>query len=145
MKKWLLLLVLGLLVASVLLTGGCGHPKGLADLRPLTDVEKDNVIEIALNTSAAETASQAYGVYTTEIRWVGIFWFKGKAVLWEMGYDTVENGLPEDASESFQFYSQVVIDFGEPPQEEIRVAINPDTGKVANITRYMFGTAPTTE
>jgi hypothetical protein len=76
---------------------------------------------------------------------VGIYWFKGKAVLWEMGYDAVESGLPEDTSEEFQFYAQVVIDFGEPPQEEIRVAINPDTGKIANITRYRFGTSPTTE
>jgi len=146
MKKWLLLLVLGLLMASVLLTGGCfGHPKGLVDLRWLTDTEKDSVIEIALNTSAAVEASQAYGVYTTKLRWVGIYWFKGKAVLWEMGYDAVESGLPEDTSEEFQFYAQVVIDFGEPPQEEIRVAINPDTGKIANITRYRFGTSPTTE
>jgi hypothetical protein len=145
MKKGLLL-VFGLLVASVLLTGGCfGHPKGMESLRWLAEAEKEKVIEIALNTSAAEEASETYGVYTTELRWVGIFWFKGKAVLWEMDYDSVEYWLPGDASESFQFYSQVVIDFGEPPQEELRVAVNPDTGKIANITKYRFGTSPATE
>jgi hypothetical protein len=139
MKKRLLLAV-GLLTTLALLFVGCSmHAKGLSDLRLLTDAEKENVIEIALNTSAAVAASQTYDVYTTELRWVGIYWFKGRAVLWEMPYSTAESGLPEDASEEFQYYSQVVIDFGDPPQEEIRVAVNPDTGKVANITKYIFG------
>ncbi len=138
-------LVASLLVVIVFLAVGCSHPKGMDSLRWLTDAEKENVIEIALNTSAAVEASEAYGVYTTELRWVAIYWFKGRAVLWEMDYDIVETGLPEGTSEEFRFYSEVVIDFGEPPQEELRVAINPDTGKVANITKYVFGAVPSTE
>lgn len=48
------LLISSLLVIPVLLVSGCaGHPEGLKKPRELTDIEKDRVVEIGLNTPEA--------------------------------------------------------------------------------------------
>lgn len=145
MKKGLLLAA-GLLATLALLAVGCnGHPKGMESVRWLTDAEKDSVIEIALNTPEAVGASEVYGVYTTELRWVAIDWHDNGASLAWLDYDCVEVGVPASVPESAEFYSGVIIDFGEPPREEYRVAINPDTVEVAFMEGHGLKTLPTTE
>ena len=44
--------------------------------------------------------------------------------------------IPENVSESAEFYSRVEIYFGEPEQLLLRVAVNPDTGEVADVEAH---------
>ena len=130
-KLWI---VVSLLVIVVLLATGCaGHPKGMKSLRWLTDAEKERVIEIALTTPEALQAKDAYGPYSTSLGWVAIDWRDHVGDLFGLDYECVDEGVPAYVPESAEFYSWVEIDFGEPPQLELRVAINPDTGKVAHV------------
>jgi hypothetical protein len=130
MKK--LVLVMGLLAVLALLFAGCSaHVKGMDDVRALTDAEKDRAVSVALGTPEAEAAAQEYGAYTTLLRWVAMYWYGNKAVMWWMDYDIIEGGLPADIPEEIEYYIEVVIKFGEPAQYELRVAVNPETGKVA--------------
>lgn len=145
MKKGLLLAA-GLLATLALLAVGCnGHPKGMESLRWLTDAEKDRVIEIALEVPELAGAKEAYGVYTTEFRWVAIEWLDNGANLTWLDYDYVEAGIPAAISESAEFYSGIIIDFGEPPRDEYRLAINPDTGEVASVEGHGLKTVPAEE
>jgi len=129
-------LVASLLVIVALLMGGCaGHPKGMKSLRWLTDEEKAKVIGIALNTPEAVEARETYGNYKTMLNWVAIEWRGNGAELWGLDYDMVDK-IPDNVPESAGFYSRVEIYFGEPEQVLLRVAVNPDTGKVAHVEAH---------
>ncbi len=117
----------------------------MKSLRWLTDAEKDRVIEIALNTPEALQAREAYGPYKTSLGWVAIDWrdHVGDHFGLDYDYEQAEEWISEHVPESAEFYSRVVINFGEPPQWQVMAAINPDTGKVALVEDYPFRTGPT--
>ena len=143
-KLWL---AASLLVIAVLLAGGCaGHPKGMKSLRWLTDAEKDRVIEIALNTPEAASAREGYRHYEASVKWVAINWRNHHAAelcVLDYEYEQLAKWISEHVPESAEFYSQVEIYFGEPPQCLLSVAINPDTGKVAFVTSLGLKIPPT--
>ncbi len=162
MKLAIAQMVLGALIVGSLFVDGCAeippeeraeepHPEELEgsrwfpdSLRWLTDAEKDKLIEIALNTPEAARARETYSLYETSLRWVAINWRNHHAAeLWGLDYECVDEGVPANVPESAEFYSQVVIDFGEPPRLELRVAINPDTGKVAHVEAHGLKILPT--
>jgi len=150
-------LAISLLVVVVLLVGGCaGHPKGMKSLRWLTDAEKERVTEIALNTPEAVEAREVYGVYTTSLSWVAISWLDHNAEFYGLDYEWVDEDAPPSSPgdpppkvfldmipDSAEYYSRVEIYFGEPPQVLMRVAINPDTGKVAHVEKHGLKKLPT--
>ncbi len=141
-------LATSLLVIMALLVAGCArHPAGMKNLRWLTEAEKDRVIEIALNTPDALQAREAYGPYKTSLGWVAINWRDNGNGSDHFGldydYEQSEEWISEHVPKSAEFYSQVAIDFGEPPQLELRVAINPDTGKVAHVEAHGLKILPT--
>jgi len=139
-------LVTTLLVVIVLLAAGCaGHPKGMKSIRWLTDAEKEKVIEIALNTPEALQAREACGSYKTRLGWVWIKWHGHATGLFGLDYDyeQSEEWISEHVPKSAELYSEVTIDFGEPTQCLLSVAINPDTGKVAHVEWLPFTPAPT--
>jgi hypothetical protein len=151
-------LVTSLLVVMTLLVGGCaGHPQGMKSLRWLTDAEKTKVIEIALNTPEAKKAREEYGVYGASLSWLAVRWSGADyEEYWGLDYEWVDEEVlpppPEDMPpdmvftpipESAEFYSRVTLRFGEPPQWQVSVAINPDTGKVALVEENPFRTGPT--
>ena len=133
------------------------HPEGMKSLRWLTDDEKTKVIEIALNETKASKYLKEYSQYKTDLSWIAIVWDNSKAVeWWGLDYEWVDEEVlppPPDEMppgivlanipESAEFYSRVVINFGEPPQWQVMAAINPDTGKVALVEEYPFRTGPT--
>ena len=143
-KSWL---AASLLITVAILVSGCsGHPKGMKSLRWLTDAEKDRVIEIALNTPQALGLLETESYYETSVRWAAINWRNDHAAeLWGLDYEDVDGGVPGRVPESAEFYSQVVIYFGEPARYLLRVAINPDTGKVAHIEVHGLKLLPTPE
>ena len=134
----------------------------MKDVRWLTEDEKNRVIEIALHTPEAERAREGYGPqYTASLGWVAIVWDKGGEYSeWRsFDYDIVETGVPRGTvevtpegstekivvagvPESAEFYAWVVINFGEPPEWQVYVAVNPDTGKVALVEENPFRTCP---
>jgi len=143
----MLWLVASLLVAAFLLVGCAGHPKGMKSLRWLTDAEKERVIEIALNTPEALALLEEESQYETSVKWVAINWRNHHAAeLWGLDYESVDKGVPATVPESAEFYSQVEIYIGEPayyPKYLLRVAINPDTGKVAHVEQHGLKKLPT--
>ena len=130
-------LAASLLVIAALFVGGCaGHPKGMKSLRWLTEAEKERVVEIALNTQEAKEAREVHGVYTTSLSWVAINWYIYHAAeLRGLDYEVVDK-IPDNVPESAEYYSRVEIYFGEPPRVLMRVAVNPDTGEVANVEAH---------
>jgi len=155
-------LLISLLVVMALLMGGCaeptsspqpapvsegpsaGHPQGMKSPRLLTEEEKDKVIEIALNTPEALKQLEKDSHYNTKLSWIAIVWENSEySEWWGIDYDwkTDPNlGLVSGAAE---FYSRVGINFGEPPQWQVSVAINPNTGEVALVEENPFRTGPT--
>jgi hypothetical protein len=142
-----LCLAASLLVVVALLVGGCaGHPEGMKSLRWLTDAEKDKVIEIALNTHEAKKAREEYGAYETHLSWVAIVWDSSEYEYSEwrgIDYDWETDENLKLVTPTAEFYSRVVINFGEPPQWQVMVAVNPDTGKVVLVQENPFRTGPT--
>jgi hypothetical protein len=158
-RRWL---VVGLVVMATLFAAGCvGHVRGMKDVRWLTDAEKEKVVAVALNTTEAKQRLAEYGPeYKTNLGWVCIVWGEGGkySEWWAFEYDVVAKGLPRgekvtvlpDGSkmreisipDSAEIYSQVIINLGEPPQWQVYVAINPDTGRVALIEENPFNTGP---
>jgi hypothetical protein len=64
---------------------------------------------------------------------VATYWYDNQAVMWWMDYDIIEGDLPEELEsypEEIEYYIEVIIRFGEPTQYELRVAANPETGKI---------------
>ncbi len=137
MAKKTLWLVASLLAATFLLSGCISHPEGMKSLRYLTDAEKEKVTEIALDTLEALQAKKIYGTYTTSLDWIAIDWHDHTANFYGIDYDyqqpETQKWITEVVPKSTEFYSRANIEFGEPPQLLLRIAINPDTGKVANI------------
>jgi hypothetical protein len=134
-----LMLVITMFCMISLLSAGCaGHPKGMKNLRWLTDAEQDKVIEIALNTPEALQAKDSYDPYDTSLGWVAIDWHDNSRYRYGIDYDyeQSERWISEHIPESAEFYSRVDIYFGDPPELLIRVAINPDTGKVADVETH---------
>ena len=159
MKKGLRL-VTSLIVITALIVGGCaGHPEGMKSLKWLTDEEKDRVIEIALNTPEALRQREKYSHYETNLSWIAIVWDSSEysySEYWGLDYKWVEEEtlppIPDNpppgvvfatVPESAEFYSRVIINFGEPPRWQVSVAVNPDTEKVALVEENPFRTGPT--
>jgi len=120
----------------------------MKSLRWLTDEEKERVIEIALNTPEALSLLEKYSQYETRVNWVAISWlFNHAAELGKLDYESVDKGIPATVPESAEFYSQVEIYIGGPPDYYpkylLSVAINPDTGKVAHVEQYGLKKLPT--
>jgi hypothetical protein len=113
-----------------------GYVRGMESPRWLTDAEKERVVEIALGTPQAIEAKETYGTYRIILGWVGIVWRVNHASeLWGIDYEMVDN-VPDNVPQSAEYYSRVDIYFGEPERVLLRVAVNPDTGKVAHVEAH---------
>lgn len=155
-------LAASLLVVMVLLVGGCaestpspqpapvsegpsaGHPQGMKSPRLLTDEEKEKVIEIALKNPEALKQFEKDSHYNTKLNWIAIVWENSElSEWWKIEYDWKTDPNLGRVSGAAEFYSEVVINFGEPPQWQIYVAVNPDTGKAVVVQENPFRTGPT--
>lgn len=75
--------------------GGCaGHPKGI---KPLTDSEKDRLIQVALYTPEVSKWLEGQTIYKAEVSWVAIDWRNSKAVGWaRLDYEEIADGNPPE-------------------------------------------------
>ena len=120
------------------------HPKGMKSLRLLANEEKVKMVEIALKTPEAIKAQTEYGYNETKLRWIAIVW-KNSAYSewWGLNYDWTTDPNFSLVPRAAEYYSEVVINFGQPPQWQIYVAVNPDTGQAVTIMENPYRTGPT--
>ena len=126
--------VASLLVVVALVTGGCAS-KGI---KPLTDDEKDTMIEIALNRPEVSKWLETADKYTTEVGWVAIGWSNGKATGWSrLDYEEIADGnLPSDITypaQTVTIHPRVNIRVGEPVRLFIYVAFDRETKEVVDV------------
>ena len=124
-------LVTSLLMVA-LLAGGCvGKSK---DMGPLTDEEKDRLIEIALDVPEVSDQLVEASVYKVEVRWVALYRRGSEVVEWAVLTDEeVEAGIHQGFLASFTIYPGVLISFGESQELYCMVAIDLDAGKVMHV------------
>jgi len=99
-----------------------------------------------LNTPEALKWLDELGTYEARLSWIAIIW-EGEecgsshqyAVL---DYNVAEDGIPACVSKSARIYSRVLIDFGEPPQWYVSVAVDSDTGRVVLVEEYPYRIGP---
>jgi hypothetical protein len=110
--------------------------------RWLTDEEKERAVEIALNTPEVVAAGENYDVYSTGFSWVAIVWrARHAAEIRGFDYGRVDS-LSDNIPQSAELYLRVEIYLGEPVQVLLGVAVNPDTGEVANVTAHGLKVPP---
>jgi len=130
-KSWL---AASLLVITALVVSGCAS-KGI---EPLTDKEKDAMIEIALNHPDVSKWLEGADIYKTEVGWAAIGWDDGKATGWtRLDYEDIADGkLPSDItypSESVSIHPRVIIRVGEPARLFVYVAFDRETQEVVDV------------
>ncbi|MFC1992634.1 hypothetical protein ACFLV3_02335 [Chloroflexota bacterium] len=88
-------LTASLLLVMTLVVSGCAS-KGI---EPLTEIEKEAMVDIALNHPEVMTWMGGLGTYVTEVEWATIGWNDaGKATGWtRLDYEDIADGnLPSD-------------------------------------------------
>jgi len=139
-------LLAGIMILSlinIILVGCAGHPGGLNRPRQLTDDEKAEVIEIALNTPEVQQKLETKSHYTTEINWLAVTWNGSK---WSAYYHVDSNWENDpnlkNVPGSAAFYPYVLIHFMEPAAWQIATAVDLDTGKVVLVHEYPASKGP---
>ena len=134
MKKRLWLAAILLLVV-VLIVVGCGNPK---DIKPLTNDEKNAMIEIALAHPEVSKWLETDEVYQTEVGWSAVGWNDSEATGWaRLEYEEIADGnLPSDRtfpSYSTSIHPDVHVRVGEPAGKHIHVAFDLEMKEVVAV------------
>ena len=124
-------LLSGIVILSlihIILVGCAGHPGGLNRPRQLTDDEKAEVIEIALNTPEVQEKLETRVHYTTEINWLAITWNGSK---WSAYYHIDSNWENDPNLKNVPEYAAFC-----PPEREACKGVLPC--HCAGKTHYLF-------
>ena len=124
-------------LASIVLAGCAGPPKGLDSPRELTDKEKQTVIEVALNTPEAQKWLEQGIQYTTDMNWLAIVW-DGKQ--WT-GYYHIDTHWQTDPNlknvpEAAVFYPYLLLKFMAPADRQIAIAVDLDREEPVLVHEY---------
>ncbi len=99
------------------------------NFRNLSDSEKSKAIQIALNTTEAASLIQNGTPYTSTLSWVGIIWNgTNSGEVYGFDYNAVETGIPPGIPKNAIIYPRVELEFGNPPNTLIRVAVDLSAG-----------------
>jgi hypothetical protein len=135
-KTWLIVV---LIMITIPLVGGCmGRANGI---KPLTDSEKERMVEIALETDEAVEILAEESDYKVEFRWLVI----GRL---DPVYGAImKEVFSSDDLDSDRFrrwlgrwsliYPAVLLRFGKPEQKQLRVAIDRETESVVFVERLI--------
>ena len=137
--------VIGLLVSIILLITSCAsHPAGWTNPRELTDAEKVKVTAAALDTPEIRAQLKKNPVYKTSLNWIAIVCNGSQASSWRiLNYDWGKDPNFVLVDKASVFYALELFNFGEPPNWQVYMAVNPDTGKAFMVMENPFRTGPT--
>ena len=111
---------------------------------PLTEGEKNRVLEIALATPEARAELDKGTTYRTEMEWGAILWEEdpnpGRTVgvagaFWVLDYDIADTGLPSFVNPHAVIYPRVLIRFGEPVEWNVGVTVDRTTWKIVRVDK----------
>jgi hypothetical protein len=107
-------------------------------IKPLTDDEKDVMIEIALNHPDVVKWLGEPDTYKTEVGWIALGWNDGEATGWaRLEYEEIADGnLPSDRtfpSETVTINPGVLIRVGEPERKHILAAFDRETKEIVHV------------
>jgi hypothetical protein len=138
------LLITGLLVTALLLTPGCaGHPAGWTNPRELSDIEKERVTDAALDTPEIRAQLEKNPIYKTSLEWIAIVWNGSRSAEQRiLDYDWGNDPNFALVTKSSVYYALVLFNFGEPPNWQVYIAVNPDTGTAFMVMENPFRTGP---
>lgn len=136
--------MIGLLVSILLLITSCaGHPAGWTNPRELSDVEKAKVTAAALDTPEIRAQLEKNPVYKASLSWIAIVWNGSRASEWRiLNYDWENDPNFALVTKSSVYYALELFNFGEPPNWQVYIAVNPDTGKAFTVMENPFRTGP---
>ena len=130
-KLWLLI---SLIVVAALLVGGCiAKPKGV---EPLTDEERDRLVEIALDVPEVSEQMEKATAYKLEVKWVALVYKGSEVVDWGVLTDEeAETGVPQGFLSSFTIYPGVLVRFLSPERLQFIVVVNLDEEEVTHVEK----------
>lgn len=124
-----------LLISIAVLIGGCGGPEAI---KPLTEEDREQMIEIALANPEISKWLQETDEYTVYERWVVIAWEDSKAVGWYwMDYEDIKDGTPPEeiayVTDDVTISPELYFHIGEPARMYISVIFDSDREKILSI------------
>jgi len=146
--KRLVILSLATLIIIIVLMGiaavfsGLG-PRGIRDPHFLSADEKADALRIALNTDDARDTLAMEPTYTTQYQWVVIYRDVLSRSLRGYDYEDLAKAVAE-MPRGARLYVEVQLTFGDPPKIRLDIAVNPETGAVANVMGHPLKGIPTT-
>lgn len=134
MKKRACLPVI-LLVSIAILFHGCGGPEAI---KPLTDEDKEQMINIALADPEVSKWLKETDVYTVYERWVVIAWEDSKVVGWYwMEYEDIADGTPPEEiayiTDDITISPELYFHIGEPARMYLSVIFDSDREKILSV------------
>ena len=128
-KLWL---VISLLVVMALLVGGCNaKPK---ELTPLTDEQRERLVEIALDVPEVSDQVAKSAVYNLEVKWVAVARKGSEVEDWGVLTDEeAEMGIPQGFLSPVTIYPGVLFRFLSPERLQFIVVVDLDKEKVVYI------------
>jgi hypothetical protein len=111
---------------------------------PLTESEKERVVEIALATPEARTELDKGTTYRAEFGWGAFLWEDDPdsvttiglaGTCWGLDYGIVDTGVPSFVNPKAVIYPRVVIRFGEPVEWSVGVTVDRTTWKIVRVDK----------
>ena len=124
-------LAASLLVVMILVVSSCTSKA----IKPLTDDEKNTMVEVALNHPEVSKWLEGSDVYSTEAGWVVIAWEGSQAVGWySFDYEDIKDGEPPSdiayVTDDVTINPQLYIRVGEPVRLFVSVIFDRDRKEV---------------
>jgi len=143
MEKQPLLVIIWLVLLLLLVAGCAGHPEGWTGPRELTDTEKARVIAAALDTPEIRARLEKEPVYTTSLSWAAITWNGSQVSAFRvLDYNWKQDPNYALVTEKWVFYALELFNFGEPPNWQIYIAVNPIPERHSGSWRTRTGRDP---
>ncbi len=134
MKRSLWLITV-LFVMVAIIAGGCGGPKAIP---PLTEDDRNAMIEIALADPEVSRWLDETDEYTVYERWELIAWEDSKAVGWyRVEYEDIKDGTPPSdrvfVTDEVTISPELYFHIGEPARMFLSVIFDSDREKVVSV------------
>ena len=129
-----------ILMALAALLSGLG-PRGIRNPHFLSEAEKAEALRIALGNNEVRDVLSRDSTYTVEYRWVYIYRDGLNRIVAVYDYEDLGKVVAE-MPKGARLYVSVALTFGDPPNLLLEVAVNPETGAVADVQGHPLSIIP---